>query len=96
MLLRKSPKCFRKLGKTRKVKSLHSFPEYVGPPKSIKLRLPGKPSKMSKCRGKEGPDSDEAHTVPLRFSKATPKFSLRKKPAILHFLNTLQLHEPKL
>lgn len=31
------------------------------------------------AEGREGPDRDEAHAVPLRFSKATPKFSLRKK-----------------
>jgi hypothetical protein len=76
---------FQEARKDGDMKSLHSFPEYTGPPESIRLLLLDKPRKMSKCGGKGRPDHDKAHTVPLRFSKATAKFSLRKKPATLHF-----------
>lgn len=46
-----------------KVKSLHSFPEHTGPPESIKLLLPDKPCKMSKCRGKGKGRTTIRHTL---------------------------------
>lgn len=39
------------------------LPRIRGATESIKLRLPGKPSKMSKCRGKEKGRTTMRHTL---------------------------------